>query len=168
MLIEAKEQLQGRCLWDHQLNSFIPCRLLTVLPYGLQVSLLIRRELFERAKDFNIILDDVAITELSFSREYTAAVEAKQVGEYGSLVQPRGGDACPFRPPALKGFLLQPSRRRSELSSMWRKPSRTRDRRSSRLKEKLRLPKWWEEVTGFYCSHFSSVSTDCVCVCVFS
>ena len=48
---------------------------------NLQVSLLIRRELFERAKDFNIILDDVAITELSFSREYTAAVEAKQVGE---------------------------------------------------------------------------------------
>lgn len=47
-----------------------------------KVSLLIRRELFERAKDFNIILDDVAITELSFSREYTAAVEAKQVGEW--------------------------------------------------------------------------------------
>ncbi|XP_014896554.1 prohibitin-2 isoform X1 [Poecilia latipinna] len=46
-----------------------------------QVSLLIRRELFERAKDFSIILDDVAITELSFSREYTAAVEAKQVAQ---------------------------------------------------------------------------------------
>lgn len=46
-----------------------------------QVSLLIRRELTERAKDFSLILDDVAITELSFSREYTAAVEAKQVGE---------------------------------------------------------------------------------------
>jgi hypothetical protein len=44
-----------------------------------QVSLLIRRELTERAKDFNIILDDVSITELSFGREYTAAVEAKQV-----------------------------------------------------------------------------------------
>uniref|UniRef100_A0A672LXR4 Prohibitin n=1 Tax=Sinocyclocheilus grahami TaxID=75366 RepID=A0A672LXR4_SINGR len=44
-----------------------------------QVSLLVRRELFERAKDFNIIFDDVAITELSFSKEYTAAVEAKQV-----------------------------------------------------------------------------------------
>ncbi|XP_069473654.1 prohibitin-2-like [Ambystoma mexicanum] len=44
-----------------------------------QVSLLIRRELTERAKDFNLILDDVAITELSFSREYTAAVESKQV-----------------------------------------------------------------------------------------
>lgn len=48
----------------------------------MQVSLLIRRELFERAKDFNIILDDVAITELSFSKEYTAAVEAKQVGRF--------------------------------------------------------------------------------------
>uniref|UniRef100_A0A671T9S6 Prohibitin n=1 Tax=Sinocyclocheilus anshuiensis TaxID=1608454 RepID=A0A671T9S6_9TELE len=47
----------------------------------MQVSLLIRRELFERAKDFNIILDDVAITELSFSKEYTAAVEAKQVAQ---------------------------------------------------------------------------------------
>lgn len=44
-----------------------------------QVSLLVRRELTERAKDFNIILDDVSITELSFSKEYSAAVEAKQV-----------------------------------------------------------------------------------------
>jgi len=45
------------------------------------VSLLIRRELTERAKDFNIILDDVSITELSFGREYTAAVESKQVAQ---------------------------------------------------------------------------------------
>lgn len=45
-----------------------------------QVSLLIRRELTERAQDFHIILDDVSITELSFGKEYTAAVEAKQVG----------------------------------------------------------------------------------------
>ena len=52
-----------------------------------QVSLLIRRELTERAKDFSLILDDVAITELSFSREYTAAVEAKQVGESGDGVR---------------------------------------------------------------------------------
>ncbi len=44
-----------------------------------QVSLLVRRELLQRAKDFNIILDDVAITELTFSQQYTAAVEAKQV-----------------------------------------------------------------------------------------
>lgn len=41
--------------------------------------MLIRRELVERAADFNIILDDVSITELSFGKEYTAAVEAKQV-----------------------------------------------------------------------------------------
>lgn len=45
-----------------------------------QVSLLVRKELTDRARDFNIILDDVAITELAFGREYTAAVEAKQVG----------------------------------------------------------------------------------------
>jgi len=46
-----------------------------------QVSLLIRKELTDRAKDFNIILDDVSITELSFGKEYTAAVEAKQVAQ---------------------------------------------------------------------------------------
>lgn len=44
-----------------------------------QVSLLVRKQLIERARDFNIILDDVSITELSFGREYTAAVESKQV-----------------------------------------------------------------------------------------
>ena len=44
-----------------------------------QVSLLVRKELTERAKDFNIILDDVAITELTFSSAYSAAVESKQV-----------------------------------------------------------------------------------------
>ena len=44
-----------------------------------QVSLLVRRELTERAKDFNIVLDDVAITELTFSPAYSAAVESKQV-----------------------------------------------------------------------------------------
>lgn len=32
-----------------------------------------------RAKDFGIVMEDTAITHLSFSREYTAAVEAKQV-----------------------------------------------------------------------------------------
>uniref|UniRef100_A0A1L8DU16 Prohibitin n=2 Tax=Nyssomyia neivai TaxID=330878 RepID=A0A1L8DU16_9DIPT len=46
-----------------------------------QVSLLIRRELVERARDFNIILDDVSLTELSFGKEYTAAVESKQVAQ---------------------------------------------------------------------------------------
>lgn len=46
-----------------------------------QVSMLVRKELTERARDFNIILDDVSITELSFGKEYTAAVEAKQVAQ---------------------------------------------------------------------------------------
>ncbi|CAG0888888.1 unnamed protein product, partial [Darwinula stevensoni] len=46
-----------------------------------QVSLLIRRDLIERAKDFNIILDDVSITDLTFGKEYTQAVEAKQIAQ---------------------------------------------------------------------------------------
>lgn len=46
-----------------------------------QVSLLVRKQLIDRAKDFHIILDDVSLTELSFSKEYSAAVEAKQVAQ---------------------------------------------------------------------------------------
>lgn len=46
-----------------------------------EVSLMIRRDLTQRAQDFNIILDDVSITELSFGREYTSAVESKQVAQ---------------------------------------------------------------------------------------
>ena len=46
-----------------------------------EVSLMIRRDLVDRAKDFNIILDDVSITDLSFSAQYTAAVESKQVAQ---------------------------------------------------------------------------------------
>ena len=34
-----------------------------------------------RAADFGIILDDVALTHLSFSSEYTKAIEAKQVSQ---------------------------------------------------------------------------------------
>lgn len=41
----------------------------------------IRRILAERARYFNIILEDVSITQLTFSKEYTAAVEAKQVAQ---------------------------------------------------------------------------------------
>ena len=40
--------------------------------------------LIKRAADFNILLDDVAITHLAFSKEYTAAVEAKQVAQQES------------------------------------------------------------------------------------
>jgi prohibitin 2 len=46
-----------------------------------EVSLMIRDQLTERATDFSIILDDVSITDLSFSAQYTSAVEAKQVAQ---------------------------------------------------------------------------------------
>merc|ERR1712241_608157 len=46
-----------------------------------QVSVLIRQQLTDRARDFNIILDDVALTELSFGKEYSAAVESKRVAQ---------------------------------------------------------------------------------------
>ncbi|KAJ7553000.1 hypothetical protein O6H91_06G080200 [Diphasiastrum complanatum] len=43
------------------------------------VSREIRRVLHERALGFNIALDDVSITNLTFGKEFTAAIEAKQV-----------------------------------------------------------------------------------------
>merc|ERR1719330_1271487 len=43
------------------------------------VSRMIRQRLVQRANDFNILLDDVAITHISFSPEYEKAVEQKQV-----------------------------------------------------------------------------------------
>ncbi|KEH30684.1 prohibitin complex protein [Medicago truncatula] len=43
------------------------------------VSREIRKILTERASQFNIALDDVSITSLTFGREFTAAIEAKQV-----------------------------------------------------------------------------------------
>eukprot|EP01102_Stenamoeba_stenopodia_P013362 TRINITY_DN4324_c0_g1_i2.p1 TRINITY_DN4324_c0_g1~~TRINITY_DN4324_c0_g1_i2.p1 ORF type:complete len:307 (-),score=85.27 TRINITY_DN4324_c0_g1_i2:80-967(-) len=46
-----------------------------------QVSSLIKQRLIERASEFYIILDDVAITYLTFSKEYSSAVEAKQVAQ---------------------------------------------------------------------------------------
>ncbi|KAF4664928.1 Prohibitin-2, subunit of the prohibitin complex (Phb1p-Phb2p) [Perkinsus chesapeaki] len=45
------------------------------------VSRRIRQELVERAKEFNLILDDVAIVDLAFSPEYAGAVEQKQVAQ---------------------------------------------------------------------------------------
>lgn len=46
-----------------------------------EVSAAVSHSLRARAKDFNIILDDVSITHLSFSQEFTKAVESKQVAE---------------------------------------------------------------------------------------
>ena len=46
-----------------------------------QVSFLIRRTLEERAKRFSIILDDVSITHLGFSDEFSRAIEMKQIAQ---------------------------------------------------------------------------------------
>lgn len=53
-------------------------QLLTERP---QVSALVRESLVRRAKDFNIVLDDVAITHLSYGTEFSRAVEQKQVAQ---------------------------------------------------------------------------------------
>ncbi|VUZ54734.1 unnamed protein product [Hymenolepis diminuta] len=46
-----------------------------------QVSLLIRKQLIDRARDFHIVVDDVSITDLTFSQVYASAVEAKQIAQ---------------------------------------------------------------------------------------
>ncbi|KAK4768650.1 hypothetical protein SAY87_003791 [Trapa incisa] len=53
-------------------------QLLTERPH---VSALVRESLIQRAKEFNIILDDVAITHLSYGSEFSRAVEQKQVAQ---------------------------------------------------------------------------------------
>ncbi|EGD95333.1 prohibitin [Trichophyton mentagrophytes] len=45
------------------------------------VARLVRENLARRAARFNIMLDDVSLTHLAFSPEFTAAVEAKQVAQ---------------------------------------------------------------------------------------
>lgn len=44
------------------------------------VSAKIQQELVKRATEFNISLEDVSLTHLSFGKEFTRAVEEKQVG----------------------------------------------------------------------------------------
>lgn len=46
-----------------------------------QVSGKIRRTLEERANHFNIVIDDVSIVDLHFMKEYTEAIESKQVAQ---------------------------------------------------------------------------------------
>ena len=46
-----------------------------------QISRTIRQNLITRAKDFNIVVDDVSITNLSFSNEFNAAIESKQIAQ---------------------------------------------------------------------------------------
>lgn len=49
------------------------------------VSRLVRENLLQRARRFNIILDDVSLTHISFSPEFTHAVEAKQITQQAAL-----------------------------------------------------------------------------------
>ncbi|KAI0345999.1 hypothetical protein BDW22DRAFT_1353653 [Trametopsis cervina] len=49
------------------------------------VSRLIRENLTARAQRFNLVLDDVSITHVAFSPEFTHAVEAKQVAQQTAL-----------------------------------------------------------------------------------
>jgi regulator of protease activity HflC (stomatin/prohibitin superfamily) len=52
------------------------------------VSRQIRDMLTKRADDFHILLEDVSITHLAFSKDYTAAVEVSAFGEYLDLPHP--------------------------------------------------------------------------------
>ncbi|KAI7846987.1 prohibitin-1 [Circinella umbellata] len=45
------------------------------------VSAKIREELYKRARDFNLALEDVSITHMTFGREFTNAVEQKQIAQ---------------------------------------------------------------------------------------
>ncbi|KAH9898589.1 prohibitin [Cubamyces lactineus] len=45
------------------------------------VSSRIREDLLQRAGEFNIVLEDVSITHLTFGKEFTQAVEAKQIAQ---------------------------------------------------------------------------------------
>jgi regulator of protease activity HflC (stomatin/prohibitin superfamily) len=65
-----------------QLGSNIkPYLLLLLYNCASQVSHAIRDALMVRAADFGIVLEDIAITHLSFGTEFTKAVEMKQVAE---------------------------------------------------------------------------------------
>lgn len=48
------------------------------------VSRKIKRDLMERAKDFDLLIDDVSITHCTFGKEYMSAIEAKQVAQQDS------------------------------------------------------------------------------------
>lgn len=51
------------------------------------VSSRIREDLLKRAREFNILLDDVSLTHLTFGKEFTQAVEQKQIAQQGACKQ---------------------------------------------------------------------------------
>jgi prohibitin 2 len=52
-----------------------------LLTQRAQVSSKIKKDLTARAKEFHLIMEDISIIDLTFGREFTAAVEAKQVAQ---------------------------------------------------------------------------------------
>jgi len=52
-----------------------------LLTQRADVSAEVNKSLTKRARDFNILLDDVALTHLSFGEEYSKAIESKQVAQ---------------------------------------------------------------------------------------
>lgn len=52
-----------------------------LLSQRARISNQIRAELIKRAGNFNLILDDVSITHLTFGREFARAIESKQVAQ---------------------------------------------------------------------------------------
>merc|ERR1712093_175711 len=56
------------------------------------VARLVRENLSRRAARFNILLDDVSLTHLAFSPEFTAAVEAKQVAQQEAQREARSAE----------------------------------------------------------------------------
>jgi len=81
----------------------------------------ILRILTSRAAQFNIVLDDVSITQLTFGREYTAAVEAKQVAQQ-ELSAPSSSLKRPSKTRRAPSFAPRARRR---APSCWARPSRT-------------------------------------------
>lgn len=70
-----------------------------------QVSRKIKTNLEDRARDFNIVLDDVSITDLKFGREFERAVEAKQVAQQvRSSLTPLGK----ITPAGIKNVMVMP------------------------------------------------------------
>ena len=101
------------------------------------VSREVRDELTKRATEFHILLEDVSITDLKFGKEFTAAVEAKQVAQQvlcASAARPStraraaAAAAAAAHPPLRPA---PPGRTRSARASWCSRRSRRSRRRSS-------------------------------------
>ena len=101
------------------------------------VSREVRDELTKRATEFHILLEDVSITDLKFGKEFTAAVEAKQVAQQVTArasaarrpsTRARAAAAAAAHPPLRPA---PPGRTRSARASWCSRRSRRSRRRSS-------------------------------------